>query len=235
MILIICLSMLQCVCVSGPSPHFSGENPPGISLIGIVHSDSEADAVAIFKDEMTDRTVLLKIGEQIRDYRLQKVLEDRVLLRRNAVNYLLLMTQETRNEAHNAVQLDQAPGSCDGYPEERSTPAIPRLNIIYKTFDRSAIENRIDKEWKNILFKTRVVPAEIEGRIQGLELRRMPDRSLLYDLSLRRNDIIREINGYPLTNPQDLLHLYYRIQNDNYFEVIIERGHTLIKFCYILD
>ena len=86
MILIICLSMLQCVCVSGAAPLFSGQNPPGIYLIGIVHSDSEADAVAIFKDEITDRTVLLKIGEQIRDYHLQKVQEDRVLLRRNAVN-----------------------------------------------------------------------------------------------------------------------------------------------------
>ncbi len=233
MILIICLSMLQCVSVSGAGPIFSGENPPGISLIGVIHSD--AAAVAIFKDEMTDRTVLLKIGEQIHDYRLQKVLGDRVLLRRNAVTYLLLITKETRIEAHGAVQLDWAPDSRDGYPEESSTPDISGLNIIQKTFERSAIENRIDKEWKNILLKTRAVPAEIDGRIQGLELTRIPDRSLLYDLSLRRNDVIREINGYPLTTPEDLLYLYYRIQNDNYFEVIIERGHTLIKFCYILD
>lgn len=57
-------------------------------------------------------------------------------------------------------------------------------HFIKREFIRSRIGRRIAKEWSSIAKGTRFVPNDIDGKIRGLKIRKLPENSILSDIGI---------------------------------------------------
>lgn len=88
-------------------------------------------------------------------------------------------------------------------------------HFIKREFIRSRIGRRIEKEWSSIAKGTRFVPNDIDGKIRGLKIRKLPENSILSDIGIYEDDVIIEINGIELNEVASLSRLFDKFKNKN--------------------
>ncbi|MFW6128959.1 MAG: hypothetical protein ACOC6P_01780 [Candidatus Aminicenantaceae bacterium] len=101
-------------------------------------------------------------------------------------------------------------------------------------FVREEVEERIEKEWTKIMQETRFVPYSKDDRIQGFKITKIPENSILSQIGIKKNDILKEINRVVLDNVTELLGLYDRFKSYNRIELVLERNGKLMDYLYIL-
>jgi len=70
------------------------------------------------------------------------------------------------------------------------------------------------------------------GRPVGFSVSEIQPGSLMEKLGLRNNDIIKKVNGQPITRPEEVFQAYSQLQRDGNIEVEIERGNRSEVFQY---
>ena len=78
--------------------------------------------------------------------------------------------------------------------EQSPTPASADV-VLTKELNRSDVEKRIAAEWSLIMNSTRFIPNYVDGRVQGFRITKLPEESILSEIGIQKNDIIKEING----------------------------------------
>jgi hypothetical protein len=74
-----------------------------------------------------------------------------------------------------------------------------------------------------LLKGVKVVPEQRDGKVVGLRLRGVPPNGLLGLIGLREGDRLESINGYSVTEPNQMLALYVRIRQIDRLSIAIER------------
>jgi len=110
----------------------------------------------------------------------------------------------------------------------------PKVDLPTKEFSRSEVERRIREEWSLIIEETRFVPNIVDGKISGFKITKLPSKTILSDIGILNNDIIKEINGIELNDMRTLFSLFDRFRDENQFEVHVERNGKLHRLFYIL-
>lgn len=209
--------------------------PPSVSLMGVIKAEKPSLSIAIINEPNLGKTKILRIGETYQGFKLAHVLFDRIILQKGRFTWQIFLEKD-QGEIRNQVLPTNQNLITDEKPEAfHQIPKMPGINTLRKNYKRSKIESRINQEWQKIIWETGLKPFYLNGTIQGLKLTKLPQPSLLYDLSIRKNDVIKEINGTILYQKQDLLDLYITIRQNNRFEVLIQRGMNLICMVYVLD
>lgn len=225
--------------VSLSSQSVSGTNEqeirlPSLVLIGVVVSKDASSSVATIQNKQTGKTETLRIGERILDFTLDQVFNNRIILKKGERSFQILLGKGSTIKAVQPVQRKPAEARI---PMPKDRPAeSPGLdpNIIRKEFNRSEVERRLEREWAEILEKTRFVPNMVEGNISGFKILNFPENTILTEIGIVRNDVIKEINGVELNNVAMMFDLYDRFKNDNQFNVSILRGGKLLRIQYLL-
>ena len=233
------LKSLFFISVSFSSQRISTSNEqeirlPSLVLIGVVVSKNASSSVATLQDKQTGKTQVLKIGEKILDLTLDQVFKNRVILKKGERSFQILLGKGSMIKAVKSVQRKpdevQMPAPKD---EPMESPGLD-ANTIRKEFDRSEVERRLEKEWSLIMEKTRFVPNMVKGNISGFKILNFPEKTILTEIGIVKNDIIKEINGVELDNIAMMFDLYDRFKNDNQFNVSILRGGNLLRILYLL-
>lgn len=207
---------------------------PSLALIGVVVSNDASSSVATLQNKQTGLIKTLRIGEKILDFTLDQVFENRVILKKGERSFQILLGKGSVIRAVEPVQRK---------PPEVQTPVLndrpvesPGLdpNIIRKEFNRAEVERRLEREWAEILEKTRFVPNMVNGNVSGFKILNFPENTILTDIGIVKNDVIKEINGVELNNMAMIFDLYDRFKNDNQFNVSILRGGKLLRILYLL-
>ena len=107
-------------------------------------------------------------------------------------------------------------------------------NLVKMEFDRSEVERRIETEWPLIAKETRFIPNLIKGKTSGFKITKLPEKSILSEVGIYKNDVIKEINGIELNNVETLFQLYNKFKGGNQFEVTVERDGKLLRLLYTL-
>lgn len=208
-----------------------------LTLGGVLLSRDETSSVAILFDGGSGEAVLLKMGERFRGLELEAVYADRVELRKGNRVYSLFLGRGQWEPKHRTAASSRLAGrpAAELNPSEPSPENDPeRRDAVRREFDRSEVESRLEKEWSRIMQETRFVPNSVDGNIIGFKITRLPNRSILSDIGLRRNDIIKEINGVVLNDISHLFNLYQRFKNESRINVLLERNEKEFSYEYIL-
>lgn len=207
---------------------------PQLSLYGVIVSEESSSSLAVLKNEKTGKIIFLKTGESIYDLKLIHVLKNRVMLQREKKPFLIflgrnnligagIISQNKTEKLHGTEQKD-----------DRKVSDQLKDNFITREFKRSEIEKRIKAEWSNIMKETRFVPNQIDGKISGFKITKLPRNSILSEIGIYKNDIIKEINNIELNDVSNLFGLYNKFKYANQIEVLIERQRKLYRVLYIL-
>jgi type II secretory pathway component PulC len=74
----------------------------------------------------------------------------------------------------------------------------------------------------------------VKGNISGFKILNFPEKTILTEIGIVKNDIIKDINGVELKNVAQMFDLYTRFKNDSQFNVSILRGGKLLRILYLL-
>lgn len=205
-----------------------------LSLIGIIVPKRFSAAVAVLKDEKKAKTILLTTGEKILDLKLIHVFENRIILQRGGKTFQIFLGRSSlvrtdREEPENSDKVIESYRRKNLLRNSQFDNDLKRIE-----FTRTSVKRRVDDEWPLIIKETRFVPNYINGKISGFKITRLPRQSILSEIGIYKNDIIKEVNGIELNDLPTLFRLYNELKDDNQFEVSIERNGKLFRILYTL-
>lgn len=207
---------------------------PSLSLIGVIVSKDASLSTAVLKNEKTGRTIILKVGESIYGYKLIHVYENRITLQKDERTFQIFMGKSNLVRADKpSVKKPEKTGVIDQKEDILKTNQL-RNYLLEKEFSREEVLKRVETEWPLIMKETRFVPNISEGKISGFKITNLPSNTILSELGIIKDDIVKEINGIELKDPNALFGLYNRFKDNSRFEVTIERGGKLLYLLYIL-
>lgn len=205
---------------------------PPLSLIGVIVSKNVPSSMAILKDEEAGKTIMLTIGESILDLTLIHVFENRVILQKGKKTYQIFLGR------NNLINVDektkQNPGAISEADREDdfSKSNYNNNNMKKREFIRSEVEKRVKQEWPSIIKEIKVVPNIVDGKISGFRITNLPKESIISEIGIEKNDVIKEINGIELKDISTLWWLYNALKVENKFEILIERNGKLFRLSY---
>jgi hypothetical protein len=99
---------------------------------------------------------------------------------------------------------------------------------------RSFVE-RMLRQQQSAIAGARAVLYEQAGRVVGVKLSGIRRTSLLAKLGLQNGDLLRSINGYGLTTPDDALNAYSKLRNASRLSLAIARHERAITLAYSIE
>lgn len=207
---------------------------PPLSLVGVVVSKDASSSIAILKNEQTGSMKMLRVGENILDFTLSQILGNMVVLKKGEQTYKIFLGRGRLTRAAKPPQkkpVEILPPAPEVKPVESQRPTS---NIIRMEFNRAEMEKRLEEELPLIMKDARFVPNMVEGRVSGFRITRLPNKSILSEVGIRRNDVVKKINDVELNSIEGMLDLYMKFKDENRFEVTIERRGKILRIQYIL-
>ena len=188
----------------------------GLVLDGVIVAENPAHSIALVRRSGASRAQPMRMGQEYYGYVLVAVEEGSVLL----------------DSVRGALRLH-----VDGSPATRTTglaAANEDDGWTYRDVSRAEASARLEKEIPVILSETELSPWVEDGEILGLELRRLPDGTLLSETGLLPGDLLRSINGEPLRGLDSLWDLLARLRNAHELRLVVERRGQVLRFAYLL-
>jgi type II secretion system protein C len=83
-----------------------------------------------------------------------------------------------------------------------------------------------------LLISARAIPYIKDGKIQGFRLVNISPSSFYRVIGIQDGDVIKSINKVPVSSPEAILKIFSDIQNETYFEIVLERNGVEKTFKY---
>ena len=184
-------------------------------LDGVIVAANPADSIALVRRAGGRRARALRVGHEYTGYVLVEVTRNTAFL------------EGPHGGVRIAIAGSAAATALASEPE-------PELLWVRRSFSRSEANNRLEKEIAVILSDTEVTPRVVEGEVQGLELLRLPDGTVLSQSGLLPGDVLRSINEQPLRGLDSLWRLLARFADDDELRVVVVRRGEVVRFAYNL-
>lgn len=194
--------------------------PPDLQAVGVVVSGDPLRSVAMLRSR--GRTRLATVGESAFGGRVALVGRESVTLDFDGQKVDLRLTEGVvrATEAARTVRAEA--------PRRESAPPGARA------MERREVERRLAQEVPRILAETTAVPVMDDGRVAGLALTRIPDRSLLTDAGLQAGDVLTEVNGTPVDSLATLMALYPKLQSERDLQAVVLRNGQPVRISVTL-
>jgi type II secretion system protein C len=201
--------------------------------VGVIISENPKSSLAVLKNENSGDFQNLRVGESFSDMILTQIFKNHIVFERGDKAFRLFMgSRKPRG----------LPEILEEMPEQRSpslteiteSPFLNEDEIKPKEFRRSELEKRVREEMPLLLSEARITPNLVEGKMYGFRITKLPTNSILSELGVLRNDIIKEINGVRLNSFDTMISLYSEFGNENQFTILLERNGRRIRLQYTL-
>jgi general secretion pathway protein C len=182
-------------------------------LYGTVTGDPKI-SYAVIRDRKARQQDLFRVGDTIRDATIQRILRDKIVLRRNGEQEVLQLADRRSGRRRSVARR----------PAARSGGSQP-------TTQRIAVSRaRVDQAMNNLgglMKQARIRPHFRNGKPDGLTLSRIRRGSIFRRLGLRSGDIIQGVNGQPVRTVDDALSFYQGLKSSDQVSLEIRRrGRT---------
>ena len=134
------------------------------------------------------------------------------------------------------------PKVAGGEPERQAEPPAqqPESEGVKKVGENRWIISRQEaqKARQNmgvLMRQARFEPRLNNGRIEGFAVRMIRPRTLLWDLGLKRGDVVKEINGVQLDSPEKGLEILNQLQEARNISIGLERREKNLTFEYEIE
>lgn len=175
-----------------------------LSLKGTIAANDAARSIAIIADTRNEEKIYGIEDAVVPGTTLHAVYTDRVVLNRSGVLEVLRLPQ------------DFPPSSG---PVRRSTPAVSRTTEANPT-----IQEVVSANATKLADVIRPTPYFVAGQQQGYRVYPGRDRRQFAALGLRPGDLIKEIDGAALTDPQQAMQIFQNLGTADQVSVTVERN-----------
>jgi len=86
-----------------------------------------------------------------------------------------------------------------------------------------------------LMKQARFEPHLNNGKIEGFAVKMIRPRTLLWELGLKRGDVIREINSVQLDSPEKALEIFHQLQEARNISVALQRRGEFLTFEYEVE
>ena len=170
------------------------EEDLGLRLVGTVVSDTPQESVAIIYSSASQSQLFYYEGDKANGVKVKRILRNSIII-------------STRNgDKRLAVETDEKP------PPPSTTPASDSVFTVAEKIelgqDVTAIKLKredVDSELADIdkvLQEISTLPYMLDNQPVGIRLSRLPTDCILRKMGLRLGDVIVNVNGDPITDPQ---------------------------------
>ncbi|WP_297486738.1 PDZ domain-containing protein [Thermococcus sp.] len=190
-----------------------------LKLVATYQGPSQSLAVI----EKGSRAKVLGLGDSLAGYRLEQVLSNAVIMRRNGREYRLEIKQKALKGYQQVplVSKKNTANENDKISHEGTATVVPRSLIEKYT-------KNVDKIWKDI----GIVPEKRGGSIQGFRIRYIRRGSVFDKLGLKRGDLITAVNGERLNDYGTVMELFQSIDDLEGLTLNIKRGKKEVELDY---
>lgn len=177
-----------------------------LSLKGTIAATDQRDSVAIIADQSNEDKVYL-VGDPIMSgTSLHAVYRDRVVLNENGVLKELNLPRDFPTSSQ---------------PARRNVATTTRTSV---SEDADSIQNVVAQNVTKLADVIRPTPYFVAGQQQGYRVYPGRDRKQFAALGLRPGDLIKDIDGAALTDPQQAMQIFQNLGSADQVSVTVERN-----------
>ena len=175
-----------------------------LSLKGTMPSTDQESSIAIIADNRDEEKVYFIRDTVTAGTTLHAVYPDRVVLNRSGTLEVLKLPKEfPKNSA----------------PARRNATNVSRTSATSRS-----VRNVVTQNATRLADVIRPTPYYVSGQMQGYRVYPGRDRKLFASLGLRPGDLIKDIDGAALTNPQQATQIFQNLGNAEQVSVTVERN-----------
>jgi len=192
-----------------------------VTLCGVILSNDTSNSLVVLKDKSDGKIHFLKEGEIFGDYTIVHIYENRIVIRKKNILYKLF----SKKKGYKYIKPMPTKEPMIILP---STDKKKDTKVIKKEFSRKEVEKRIEAEWQILIKGTEIVPNWKDGKINGLKITRLPGGSILSELGIHENDVLKSINGSELNDLYTLREHFQNYRDVNDFQITLLRKQKII-------
>lgn len=203
----------------------------GFRLVGTVTGPG-GKAWAIIQEKTNPQQQIIRPQEEIQGWKVVKISRDEVVLDLNGKKETLFLDGPESAAGRRSPPPAASPPS--GRSEVRSTgkgEEVKKLSANRFVVNREEITRSMGNI-NEFMTQARLKPFFEGGKPAGFSVSEIQRESLIEQLGLRNNDIIRKVNGQVLTKPEEIFYVYSQMQKDSSIELEIQRGGRVEMFQY---
>jgi len=177
-----------------------------IVLLGTV-TGNEQNTVAVIEETGKKRQDLYRVGDSVQNAIVKMILRGKVVLRVGDRDEILIMEESSSSTIEKGGKPPQSVNT------ERTI-----------TVKRSDLDKSL-QDINQLLSNVRIRPHFKDGVADGLVITRIMADSIFSRLGIRNGDIVQEINGNPIENPDHILSMYNDMRSGSPISIqIMRRG-----------
>ena len=186
-----------------------------VTLLGTFAATDPELSRATLHDRETKDTLVVGVGDQIKDKALVVRIERRrVVLRENGVAREL-----TLDEASGRPPVVKRASRSSRNRNARAASPVRKLADDRFAVSRDEIEETIQNP-SNLLSQARVLPKFENGEMVGLQISSIKQGSLFSEIGIRDGDVITEFNGIQIDSPSESSRILQEMSEADEYHVI---------------
>lgn len=168
-------------------------------------------------------TMEYSIGETLGSYKIRSIEQHFITLRKGKL-VLKVEIGESIAQAKEKIQKKDK-----GEEVEKLTSS----ETIQKVLSREDVNRKLKDP--NVIYKdARFGPHIVDGKIEGYKLYQVARSHIFYSLGARSGDIIKRVNGMPLSDTEKMLELWNSIKSATKVTVDVDRKGKIITYEFII-
>lgn len=194
----------------------SGVSITNMTLKGLYGKDSKGFAIVSLKSS-PQTTSIVSVGENFSGYILKTIFVDRVVFSKAGAEYVLAME---------SIKVPDLPKSAlyGNVSQVEKQKDVSRNDIEYYAQNPKQI-------WKDIAINE----VKDGNEIKGFRVIRINEKSKMYDLGLKKGDLIIGANNVRIKSYKDALDIYKDINNLKSVQIVILRNNIEMELIYEIN
>lgn len=172
-------------------------------------------ARAMIQNKRSKESDVFKTGQKAFGYTITWITETKVYLTFNGQKAILDMYPPKTKSSSSKSSSTSSAGST-----------------VKQNLSRAEINQILEGNQDNLIKGLRIGPHRENGKITGYTLKRVSSQNMLYKFGLRSGDIIKRINGHPITSTEKLMELWQAFPKESriVIDVVRRRKEKVFDF-----
>ncbi|MBD3840501.1 MAG: hypothetical protein IE909_01220 [Campylobacterales bacterium] len=190
-----------------------------------IYANEDHSGFCLIAEKSSKQTYMLSYGDMFKDYKLIQLFATYIIFEKNNQEYKLSIVDE-KNEPKFETET----------PKSQVVQPIAKQEITQKNDKSFEVEKNllntytkdINKIWKEVKIKE----LKENGKIVGFKVHFIKDGSVLHQLGLKANDLIKKVNNIELSSYADAFKIYNQIDKIKSLNFVIERDNQELELYY---